>query len=48
MVAWALIGMTMGCWDSMMKFLKGKKSMGKPLFKHQLVQEKISRSLAHI
>ena len=36
-VAWGLIGLAIGCWDAMMRFIKDKKSMGKPLVKHQLV-----------
>ena len=28
--------------------IKTRQSMGKPLLKHQLVQEKVTRSLAHI
>ena len=32
----------------MMEYLKGKTAMGKPIVKHQLVQEKITRALGNV
>lgn len=48
MVAWAACGTAAGAWDAMMEYLKGKTAMGKPIVKHQLVQEKITRALGNV
>ncbi len=34
MVAWAACGTAAGAWDYMMKYLRGKTAMGKPIIQH--------------
>ena len=47
-VAWAACGVAAGAWDAMMRYLRGRTAMGKPVIKHQLVQEKITRALGNV
>lgn len=37
-LAWCACGIAAGAWDYMMKYIKDKTSMGKPIAKHQIVQ----------
>ena len=47
-VAWRALGMAIGAYESALAYAKEREQFGKPIAAHQLVQEKLVRSLGNI
>lgn len=48
LASWAPVGISMGAFDSALRYLKKRKQFGSPLASFQMVQEKLVKMLANI
>lgn len=48
LVCWVAVGIVMGVYDNVIKFISNRKQFGVPISSFQLQQERISRIMANV